>query len=468
MVLALDDGLLPSGTSVFDFGCGHGGDVERLAELGYKASGWDPAHRPAQPKSEADVVNLGYVVNVIEAPVERAAALRDSWALAKQVLVVAARPDWEERSVTGRPFGDGILTSKGTFQRFFKQDELRTWIETTLDARSIAAAPGIFYVFRDDRQAQGFLAQRIRHPSRGVRPRRPPARRVSISEARFQANRELLQPLVSFLHERGRLPEDWEIPEAPAIRERFRSLKAAIALVRRVAGDEDWRATREAAELDLVIYLALAAFGGRPKFSGLPDDLQLDVKALCGSYKAACEKADRLLFSAGNQSMIDAECGRSDLGKKTPEALYVHRDYVALLTPVLRVYEGCAQALTGAVEDTTIVKLNRLEPKISYLSYPQFERDPHPVLRASVRADLRALRIKFRDFSTSDNPPILHRKETFVPPQHPTREKFARLTEQEEKAGLLNQPVGIGMRNEWARLVSNSGYRLMGHRLIKG
>ena len=467
IVLALDDGLLSPGTSVFDFGCGRGGDVERLLELGYEASGWDPVHRPAQPTSEADLVNLGYVVNVIEAPVERADALRASWKLARQVLVVAARPDWEGRSVAGQPFGDGILTTKGTFQRFFKQEELRAWIEATLEAKSIAAAPGIFYVFRDDRQAQGFLAQRIRHPSRGVRPRRPAARRTSTSEARYEANRELLEPLISFLRERGRLPEDWEIREASAIKERFRSLKAAIALVRRVTGDEDWAATRVAAELDLVIYLALAAFGGRPKFSGLPEDLQLDVKALCGSYKAACDKADRLLFSVGNQSAIDAECVRSDLGKITREALYVHREYVALLSPVLRVYEGCAQALTGAVEGATIVKLNRLEPKIAYLEYSEFEREPHPALRASVRADLRGLRVKFRDFSTSENPPILHRKETFVPVQHLTREKFARLTEQEERAGLLDDPGGIGMRNEWEKLVANRGYRLMGHRLVK-
>ena len=36
------------------------------------------------------MVNLGYVVNVIEDPSERAEALRLAWKLTRQVLVVAA------------------------------------------------------------------------------------------------------------------------------------------------------------------------------------------------------------------------------------------------------------------------------------------------------------------------------------------------------------------------------------------
>ena len=42
-----------------------------------------------------------------------------------------------------------------------------------------------------------------------------------------------------------------------------------------------------------------------------------------------------------------------------------------------------------------------------------------------------------RDSPLFQNPPILHRKETFLHPTHPLHAKFARLTQQEEKAGLL-------------------------------
>ncbi len=36
-------GLLKKGDTFFDFGCGHGMDIEALENLGYQASGWDPA-----------------------------------------------------------------------------------------------------------------------------------------------------------------------------------------------------------------------------------------------------------------------------------------------------------------------------------------------------------------------------------------------------------------------------------------
>ena len=69
--LLLERGLLKKQNSFFDYGCGHGMDIKALAGLGYSAAGWDPAFLPNAPKLESDVVNLGYVLNVIESPLER-------------------------------------------------------------------------------------------------------------------------------------------------------------------------------------------------------------------------------------------------------------------------------------------------------------------------------------------------------------------------------------------------------------
>ena len=65
---AIDHGLLTTRRSVFDYGCGRGGDLRRLAEAGYTVSGWDPAYASTAPKRKAEFVNLGFVVNVIEDP----------------------------------------------------------------------------------------------------------------------------------------------------------------------------------------------------------------------------------------------------------------------------------------------------------------------------------------------------------------------------------------------------------------
>ena len=70
--LALSDGILSDNRTLFDYGCGLGDDLRRLRAMGFKGSGWDPVHRPGAQAQPAPVVNLGYVVNVIETPGERA------------------------------------------------------------------------------------------------------------------------------------------------------------------------------------------------------------------------------------------------------------------------------------------------------------------------------------------------------------------------------------------------------------
>lgn len=529
MTLAFEDGVIVNGARIFDYGCGRGGDIRRLMKLGFSASGWDPTHRPDVEKVKSEVVNLGFVINVIEDVRERRQVLQDAWSLAQEVLVVAARPTWEGRDVRGTPHKDGVLTGKGTFQKFYEQDELRAFIESSLDERSIAAAPGVFYVFRDPQQAQSVLARRTRRASIGrvtrvsdvmyelhrdsltrleafvAEERRLPAPgeldpniesqlveelgsiraafalvrratgakrwididlgRASQSERRFEQHRPLLEPLVEFLEERGRLPRSGELEAEQDITTEFGSIRAAFSLIRRVTGAERWELFEDRARQDLLVYLALAAFGGRPRFSELPDDLQFDVKDLFGSYKAATSEADRLLFGAGDLAAINDAAKSSPVGKLTPEALYVHVSALDDLPPLLRVYEGCGQTLSGTVEEATIVKLHREKPQVSYLSYPTFDKDPHPALSTVVVARLGSLNITFRDFRESENPPILHRKETFVSSSYAGRDKFARLTAQEERHGLLSSPL-IGTKRGWDEALEGRGVSLRGHRVV--
>src|SRR5215468_2452604 len=101
----LRDGLISKGVTFFDYGCGRGEDLELLAAEGVTCSGWDPAYRPDAPKHEADVVNLGYVLNVVEDPQERSSTLRAAYALCRQVLVVAAQVVMAGRGSTSVEFG---------------------------------------------------------------------------------------------------------------------------------------------------------------------------------------------------------------------------------------------------------------------------------------------------------------------------------------------------------------------------
>lgn len=452
---ALDDGLITETTTVFDYGCGRGGDLRRLKRLGVTCSGYDLNHRPNAALKHAHLVNLGFVVNVIEDPAERDRTLRKAWSLAEHVLVVAARLQSETRDLDGATHGDGLVTSTGTFQKLYTQQELRGWIEQTLQRSAVAAAPGIFYVFREPALEQALLARRVRRT--GVRPR--------VSQALFEQHEELLRRLMAFYDERGRLPRAGETSDYALLREEFGSPRAAFAVIRRLTGDEPWDRVRDARASDLLVYLALARFGRRARPSELPDDLRFDIRDLFGSHKAACEQADRLLFAIADADRVAEACRVARVGKKLPTALYVHVDALGELAPVLRVIEGAARALIGQVDEATLVKIHTDQPAVSYLDYPDFDTDPHPALRSGYIVRLDSLRADYRDYSHHSNPPILHRKEAFVATDDPRRVRFERLTRQEVRAGLYEEPDRIGRRLSWEKLLESHGLRYEGHRL---
>ena len=459
VALALEDGLISKETTFFDYGCGRGGDIRRLHDMGIEVSGWDPAYFPEEERTPADVVNLGYVINVIEDLEERAVVLYAAWSLAKRVLIVSARLEWEARQIAGDYQGDGIVTRKRTFQKFYTQEELRDWIKAVLDHDVVAAAPGIFYLFRDSAEEQAFVASRV--------ARRQPRPIVRFSDAEFKANKHVLQPLMNFVSDRGRLPVDGELPEAVDIRRIFGGIPRAFSLVRRITGTEEWDAIRRRRTEDTLVYLALAAFPKRPPFNALPRDLRHDVRAFFGTYKKACQEADALLYSAGNPNAVNAACKRADIGKLLPEALYVHHTALPGLPALLRVYEGCGRQFVGSVDGLTVVKLARHKAKISYLVYPNFETIGHPVLAESFTADLSRLALRHRDFRTSTNPPVLHRKELLVSRDHPQYGEFARLTAEEDELGLLTHTQMIGTQTEWREILAAHGLKVQGHCLSR-
>lgn len=286
-------------------------------------------------------------------------------------------------------------------------------------------------------------------------------------EELFDQHRELLGPLMDFVAERGRLPADDEIGNAAALRDALGSIPRAFRVIESATGKDRWEEITGERAQDTLIYLGLSRFDGRPNYSALPRPLQLDVKSFFSSYSRACELADALLFSVGDRSVIDEACRASEIGKLTPDALYVHESATDYLSPVLRLFEGCARGYIGQVEGANMVKLSREEPRVSYLSYPDFEDDPHPALAFSLGVHLQTFRVRLRDYSTYRNHPILHRKETFLHTDHPLHAKFARLTRIEEHKGLFENARYIGTREGWERALDAKGLYLKGHRLLK-
>src|SRR5439155_5039541 len=127
-----------------------------------------------------------------------------------------------------------VLTNRGTFQKFYDQSELKTYLEAQLETEAIPAGIGTFYLFKDEARRQQFLANRFRR--REILPRR------RIAELRLEEARQALEPLMQAIASLGRLPDPSEFSGTSAVIERFGSLKRAFAAIQRITDAETWEA----------------------------------------------------------------------------------------------------------------------------------------------------------------------------------------------------------------------------------
>jgi DNA phosphorothioation-associated putative methyltransferase len=462
--LALEAELVASGAAILDYGCGHGDDVGFLRARGFSAMGWDPYHRPGAELVEASACYLGFVLNVIERPDERIETLKKAWALTRDVLIVGALVTVDARGGLGNgmPFGDGVVTRIGTFQKYFDQRELENILRQTLDAEPIALGMGAFAVFRDPTRATHYLAARV------VR-RAEPLSAAAIA-ALLAERRELLQPLVQFFLDRGRWPDDEEAAPFREVTRGFSGLRKVTATLEASATTLgiDFAARRASAQDDLAVVLAIARYRSPSVTPPLDATLRKEVIRHFGTLSGAVKVGDELLRSLGQEGVLRRAAGRARLGKRMPEALYLHHSAVGQLPKELRAYEELARAFVGGTEDANIVKLHLDRPCVSYLSYPDFDADPHPALKSTLVVDMQTFRVWSQSFEDMKNPPILHRKEHFVPESYPQRDRFKRLTEQEERFDLFDGSTGsIGNREQWDNRLRVAGVRIRGHRVLR-
>ena len=85
----MDVSFLNGQHTLFGYGCGRDDNLRLLGESNVTAAGWDPVFRPESERGQAAIVNLGFVLNVIEDAVERQETLQSTFELATKVLAVS-------------------------------------------------------------------------------------------------------------------------------------------------------------------------------------------------------------------------------------------------------------------------------------------------------------------------------------------------------------------------------------------
>lgn len=451
VALALAEGIIRLESSFLDYGCGHGADIRYLESRGIRASGWDPHYAPMGPRTPSDVVNLGYVLNVIEDPAERAATLSRAYSLANQVLVVAVRVDRTLEDAV--ECGDGVVTGKGTFQKIYGQEEFKVYVEASLGRRLHTAALGIGYVFREDAAEQRYVASQ-------AFTRRLEYRADLVAE--FEKDK-VARKYVSLANKLGRVPKPEEFKDFDELVATFGSEQRIERLLLSKIDREAYEGSRAERRNDMLVYLALLRLQGiaPPPYRTLPLPVQADVKAIWGSYERAQKDGVDFLFSLGRPEAMKIACTASTVGKLLPGDLYVHKSAEDDLPALVRVVIAAAKRVVGELTyDVTKVALDGRA--VAFLSYPGFDETAHPALTRSVRVYLPKSAFDVRDYSGSVNPPILHRKDRLVAESYPRYAMFRALTEQEEKYGLLSAG-DIGFRAGWEALLKSYRLVVVGH-----
>ena len=450
---ALAEGLITAGRTFFDYGCGYGEDVQLLEGQGIHTEGWAPHYRPNATLRPADVVNLGYVLNVIEDKEERAAVLRRAFELTNQVLVVSVRVD--ESLGSAEEFGDGWLTNSCSFQKIYSQAEFRSYLESTLQVRPHIAGLGIAYLFKDRTAETAYLGSLAF------------SRRLECREdlvTRFSDD-PVAKSYVTLAQQLGRRPLADEFPELPRLVERFGTLSRIERLSSRVIDPGKLAGSQAERRDDILTYLSMFRLQGLkpPPFGSLPLSVRADFKALWPNYRAAIAEGDKFLFQLGQPHIVKAACLASPIGKFLPENVYVHRSAEELMPALMRVLLFAARQIVGDV-GYNVIKVALDGRKISLLSYSNFDDTAHPELQSSVKVYLPTACYSIRDYSNFENPPILHRKEQLVAPSYPNYEVFRQATEKEEQLGLLSAP-DIGYRQRWLEILSARKLVIEGHEI---
>lgn len=415
-------GYLTGASTVLDYGCGRGDDLSALRCQGITAAGWDPYFRPDGERVEADVVNLGFVLNVIENLTERREALRLAYGYTRRVLAVAALIGGRTAYERYRLFRDGVLTTRGTFQKYYTHEELGAYIAEVVGREPVAVHPGLYFVFRTDEDEQDFLERRqrshVRPPSPAPRPVRPPgapgprARRErperSPRPARqprpakgspWETYADLIDGFWKASLDLGRLPREEEFDWPPELSRRVGSPGLVLRRLIERHGETVFEAARTRRKADLTVFFALNLFERRRSATTLNERTRADIREFWGTHVRAIDDAHALLFSLRDTNTISEACtiaASQGLGYLVPDdALYLDGRLTNELPPVLRVYVGCAGKLYGEAQGAELVKIHIRSGKVSLMTYDDYQGSAIPMLIERIKVDLRRQQVHY-------------------------------------------------------------------------
>jgi len=413
-------GYLDGSFSIFDYGCGRGDDLHGLKENNIDAEGWDPHFAPDNEIIEADFVNLGFVINVIEDLDERIYALNKSFELAKSVLVVSVM--LSNQNTVGKKYRDGFITSRNTFQKYYTPEEFKLFVEKTLNEQVIPVAPGVLFVFKNKNLEEKFHQERSRAKSSILRVVRssyskPQKVKRDRKQEKYDLNIELLDNLWLKCLELGREAKPDEVDDLAELLVHFKTIGQAIKFLYEFKDAEQLKEAFIIRKKDLLVFFALEFFKQRQSFQEYEKSFQRDIKYFFGSITEAHKLSKELLYQIADQSKLIEACKTAQsqgLGWMDDDSIQMHSSLVERLPPILRVYIGCGSHLIGDVTSSDLVKIHLNSRKLSLMKFDDFFGNPLPKMFERVKINFQSQQVQVFDYSDPFIPPYLYRKSRYM------------------------------------------------------
>lgn len=420
MKLLAKHGFLDGQWSILDYGCGRGDDIKELEAHGMDCIGWDPVFAPEAERVNCDIVNLGYVLNVIEEKDERSETLKTAWEYADKMLIASVMAAGESVVRQFKPYKDGVITKINTFQKYYSQSEFKSYLERNLGVSAIAVGQGIFAIFKDADMEQDFLMarQQVKRDWQQLTQRVRQAKVSAVTATTIEKNRELFDDFWSTILDLGRPPANDEFEFTDQLRRVAKSTKRAFEAALKHYGPDLYDQAKILRKNDLLLYFALGLFEKRKAYVHMPNSLKRDVKAFFDDYKTAIEVATIALYSVGDPGLIETKANQAYAELETGEFIdghswIVHRSVIQSLPVELRIYVGCGTQLYGDIEEFDLVKIHFTSGKVSLMRYDDWENDT-PMLVERVKIKLRELDIDFFEYGDEYEATALTNKLKFI------------------------------------------------------
>ncbi|KXI29586.1 DNA phosphorothioation-associated putative methyltransferase [Paraglaciecola hydrolytica] len=469
MKFMYNKGYLNGQYSVFDYGCGLGDDLAELHANGIDASGWDPNFRPDAELYNADIVNLGFVLNVIEDVPERIEALHKAFELADKILIVACMLISETKLAQMTQYKDGVITSRNTFQKYYFQSELQLFIEDSLDKTAISVGPGIFIVFKDELEEQFYLSAKLKRKTHWQSLNKAPSKTEKLNLL-IEQQYELIERFWNMTLELGRLPTADEFAEFAHIIEHFGSAKKLLNLIM----DDDRKAQFDQAKAsrkeDYLVYFALALFSKRKTYSSMPEAQKRDIKSLFISVLAGQDEAKEWLFAIADYDLLNAAIEQARVNipsiHNVGHSLLIQSKFINELPLILRIYIGAAAMMYGDWNEADVVKIHVTSGKVTFMVYDDFIQNPIPRIMERVKVKLAEQDIDYFDYVNEEKrPPLLNKHELMAESDEHYKDQ-KRLDEKLIKLGVVS---GAGEQHmsavEFIEKLSSTTMTLNGYRI---